>query len=310
MKKKKALHYLAIGPWLITLCMILRSTDVFFRDSILKVLRPLELITIEHLIGSLVLLPAIPSFGFLKNLSPKNWFSIVFIACGSSVGGILFFTMAFQYVNPAVVILLQKLQPLITISLSILILKERVDKNLFTLGPIAIISGYLLSFGLKSPLEIISDSNFLGILYSIFAAFLWGGGAVFGKSLLNKIESINVTRLRYFFGLIFCLILSIFFPGSNATQIIDQPQYLAAICYMAIVPGLLSLWLYYKGLKSTSASKTSILELTFPLASVIIVWVFLGRPLSTLQIVSGSVMLGSITMLSLQSKKQERLESK
>jgi len=56
-----------LGPLFIGFCMLLRSTDVFFRANLLMHFLPFFLITLEHMIGACVLLPKI---GLLKKI-PK-----------------------------------------------------------------------------------------------------------------------------------------------------------------------------------------------------------------------------------------------
>ena len=72
---------------------------------------------------------------------------------------------------------------------------------------------------------------------------------------------------------------------------------------MSLIAGFAALYFFYKGLKSVSASMTSILELTFPIASVAISWVFLDNPLTSLQIYASIVLLGSIVAISLSPNK-------
>lgn len=293
-----------LGPLFIAICMIFRATDVFFRKSVVDIMSPLELITIEHLIATIVLMLFTPKIDFLKTLSKREWISLLFISCGASVGGILSFTTAFQYMNPAVVILLQKLQPVITIFLSVIILNEKIDRKFILWSIIAVIAGYILSFGAVNPSEIFSSKKGLGVLYSLLAVLFWGGGAVFGKHLLSRLDSKGVTKVRYLFGSAFSLIILLFVGdvGHTVSQISVNPKSLLYILYMALIPGLLALTFYYKGLKTTKASTSSILELIFPLVSVVIVWFFIGRPLSMTQVISGGVLLLSIVAISKQNK--------
>lgn len=279
------------GPIFIAICMIFRGTDVLFRKTMLGFFSPLEMITLEHLLASLVLLPFLPKFRILKDLTPFEILFLLLIGCGASVGGILAFTTAFKYMNPAVVILIQKLQPIFPIVLSVIILKEQLNKGFLIWAGIAIISAYTLTFGLAFPS--LNNITFYGFLLSLSAAALWGSATVFGKHLLKKIDNGSLTKFRYFIGTTFSVILLLSFGdklGTLSERLINLSN-LSYIAYMSLLSGLAALFLFYKGLKTTHAHITSIIELLFPLTSVIIVWVVFGQKLSGVQIAAGVLLL-------------------
>ncbi|MCK5073109.1 MAG: DMT family transporter [Bacteriovoracaceae bacterium] len=284
------------GAFLVSLCMFLRSTDVFFRKTSLLIFPPLVLVMMEHLIGSLFLLPRIKKIRSVFKLSFSEKISLAFVACGTSVGGVLCFTHAFNYMNPAIVILLQKLQPVVTILLSFFILGERPRRFFWPLAPVIIISGYVLSFGLKSPLNLRGTIEFYGVLFSLLSVLFWGAGAVFGKKLLQKINYLDLVTVRYIGGFLFTLIL--LFVLDNRFVVAPLKNYLPII-YMALVPGLLALVFYYKGLSHISATLSSLLELLFPLSSALIVWFFLGVKMTVVQIIAAVILLFCVTLLSL-----------
>ncbi len=296
---------LLTGPVLIALCMIARSTDVFFRQNLVGTIPPIELITIEHLIVTLLLLPFLRIKNEFKDFNYKDWLALLFVAAGSSVGGILCFTTAFQHMNPAVVILLQKLQPIVTISLSAVFLKERMNKVFFLFALIAIISGYVLVFGWSSPTAIANLGNLNGVKYALLAVFFWGGGSVFGKRLLNKKwNHFSLTKWRYYLGSLTALSLFALLKDSYAPVIFTQWEKLPSIVYIALISGFFALWLFYKGLQNTKASVSSILELIFPLSSTLIVWIFLNKPLTSVQLVAGGILILSVVFISRSSMKK------
>jgi drug/metabolite transporter (DMT)-like permease len=282
--------------------MLLRATDVFFRSGTLRGVPPLELITWEHLIAALFLTPWFPGIQPLKNLSFRDWITLLFVAWGVSVGGILCFTTAFSLINPAIVILLQKLQPIITIILSILILRERVVPSFYPLAGVAIASAWVLVFGFSIPDITLQAGQSTGAILALCAAALWGSGTTFGKSLLLKMDSRTLTHYRYYFGLMFALYLSARAGILTQPAIFDNPPLLLNVMYMALVPGMAALFFFYAGLQHTPAAMASILELFFPVASVIIAWVFLGQRLTPTQLGAAAVLLVTIIAVSRLSK--------
>jgi drug/metabolite transporter (DMT)-like permease len=59
---------------------------------------------------------------------------------------------------------------------------------------------------------------------------------------------------------------------------------------MAIVSGFIATSFFYAGLKWVPASMASILELFFPVSSVIIMWLGFKRPITLIQIIAGIIM--------------------
>ncbi|OFZ47730.1 MAG: hypothetical protein A2381_06980 [Bdellovibrionales bacterium RIFOXYB1_FULL_37_110] len=283
--------------------MMLRSTDIFFRTNLLMHFFPFFLITLEHLIGACILLPKI---GLLKNISriqKNDIIPIIFIVCGSSVGGIYFFTKAFMHLNPAVVILLQKLQPIFATLLAMVLLKEKPSKIFLPLAGMALLFSYILTFKLTNPLTILNAIELEGSFYAILSVFFWGGGTVVGKKLLTHFSFFELTLFRYFGGCLFSLVIFGIFYNTYFNQIRQANQAdVFSIIYVALIPGLLALFLFYRGLEQTSAIQASFLELIFPVCSTFLAWKYLNRPLDMIQITSGIGLLACVTCLGISKK--------
>jgi drug/metabolite transporter (DMT)-like permease len=64
---------------------------------------------------------------------------------------------------------------------------------------------------------------------------------------------------------------------------------------MALLPGLVALVLYYKGLRNITASLASIGELAFPLTAVVTNWFFLDAHLALSQFLGAALLVASVT---------------
>jgi drug/metabolite transporter (DMT)-like permease len=70
------------------------------------------------------------------------------------------------------------------------------------------------------------------------------------------------------------------------------------LLYMGLVPGMLAMLLYYRGLATTSASVAAFVELIFPVSAVALnTWV-LKAPLQPVQLVAGAILLIAVFNLS------------
>lgn len=77
---------------------------------------------------------------------------------------------------------------------------------------------------------------------------------------------------------------------------------------LALVPGLLAIMVYYRGLGSTPASAATLAELAFPVSALFLNWVILERTLVAGQLVGASILVATITVMGLaQSDSSARL---
>jgi drug/metabolite transporter (DMT)-like permease len=103
------------------------------------------------------------------------------------------------------------------------------------------------------------------VVESLAAAILWALGTVLGRYLGRELQFQHILSLRFFFGLI---------ASAIALPIMNAKAYAGAhdslwIAYYAIATGLISLALYYHGLKRTPAVLASLAELTYPAIAVL-----------------------------------------
>lgn len=296
-------NYLLYGSLLLVFCGIARSTDLFFRIDSLNILKPANIIFWEHFITSILLIPLAIKFrnNFLK-IPIRDFGLFIMIGVGASALGILFFTKAFEFMNPALVILLQKLQPMVTILLGYFILKEKIDKSFIYWAIVAVVASYFVSFSNTNPFSGHWNKLGIGVIYTLLAVFFWGSGTVWGKMLLNQYDKNFVLLTRFYIGTIFSFFLSIALYGNVGFHLITNKIFLN-LTYMAIVPGLLATGFFYYGLKHVKTSYASMLELVFPLSSVIIMWKFFNQPLDRVQIIASVILIVSIMKITSKQKK-------
>ena len=281
---------------------MLWATDAPFRVHLTQTLSSNFIVLGEHFIDVIFILPILVlGWRELKKLSWREWGSVAFIAIFGSALGSVAFTQAFHYVNPSVAILLQKLQPLIAISLAALILKEPLRPRFWMWALVALVGAYLISFPHLIPQLYPGETfnpNVMGVALSIFAAFCWGASTVFGKYMLRTIDFKMMTALRFSTAFIFLIILNTAqqtFPTWGTLTALD----VAFIAIIAVASGVVSLFIYYKGLQSTPASVATLAELGFPMAAIFVNWLFIpGSGLVPMQFVGVAILLCAVYGLS------------
>ncbi len=304
-----------LGPLFVAFAAILWATDALVRYPLVQAgIDPIFVVFFDHLLGVLLLTPYILlkfRKQFLK-ISPAQWSGLFLIGGGASAIATVLFTASFRYVNPSVSILLQKLQPIFVVLLAMLFLGERPNRAFFVWAPLALLAGLAISFpdfNFAFLSEVSLESK--GSLYALGAAGLWGLATVVGKGVVSKLPPMVVTYWRFVFGLL-TLGCMLAFAGSfhadagGAFTLFDalgDPMVLRSVLYLALVPGMLALILYYQGMVRTTASTTTFMELLFPVSAVAINTIFLKTELSPIQAAAALVLLFAITQLSLANRK-------
>jgi len=170
-----------------------------------------------------------------------------------------------------------KTQPLIAITLAWLFLKEPLAPRFWLWAALALGGAYLISFPNFMPQLYPGEAfnpNVIGVLLALVAAFFWGASTVLGKFVLRTIDFKMMTALRFVGAFAFLLILNAqqhSFPAAGQFTWLDG----LFILIIAIVSGVVSLFIYYKGLQTTQASVATLAELGFPMAAIFVNWLFI-----------------------------------
>ncbi|MCT1400215.1 MULTISPECIES: DMT family transporter [unclassified Paenibacillus] len=278
------------GFWLVVLGAALWGVDPLFRVILLKNLTSAQIVLLEHIIISLIAIPVLwKNREELKGLGWNHVGALLFISWGGSALATVLFTMGLSSGNLNAVLLLQKLQPLFAIILASLLLKEKLPRHFGILLIIALAGTYLLTFGLTLPIGHWNEFIQVGSLLSLGAAALWGGSTVMGRLMVGKLKYETVTSLRFVLALPLLTVIT-WSEGAAWNMPAWNTGAFALVSLnligQALLPGLLSLLVYYKGLTTTKASVATLAELSFPMVGVLINWIVFQ------QIVTGPQLLG------------------
>lgn len=298
-----AFQHFFMGPFLIGLAAFLWATDALFRYPASAQFDATFLVLIEHLFAVIVLLPwiLIKQNKQLFSLTPQEWIAAFFCGTGGSAFATLFFTASFRYVNPSVSILLQKLQPVLVVLIAAFFLGERPSKKFYLWGSVALGAGIVLSFPDLNFGFLLNgmDLHSQGIRYALLAATIWAASTVGGKILVQRLPTSVATFWRFAFGLVAVSALINLTSLSPPWHLLLNIKVFIALAYLSLIPGLLAMIFYYRGLAQTQASVSTFVELVYPIGAVILNTLFLQTPLDTLQVVAGIVLLFAVTLISI-----------
>ena len=248
----------------------------------------------EHVFLALAFLPVIVvALPALWRAGPRYVAAGIVIGAGSSAIATILFTEAFVRGDPVTPVVLQKVQPLVAVSLAAVILGERPRPRfaLFLLGGLA--GTWLMAF--PSPFDV-SLHGLLPSLYALAAAGLWALGTVLGRFLSFELSFEHVTAVRFAFGLPAALAAVLVLGAPLRASAHDE----LFIALLAIVTGLVALLLYYWGLKRTTASVASLAELTFPVVAIAVGYFVFDATLTSTQL--AGVVLTSLVVMGLPTR--------
>jgi len=279
----------ARGVYLVALGAAFWGLDSVLITPLVKALTSSQIVFIEHVMLALYAIPVLwVTRKHLRKLSIRQWGAILFIAWGGSAIASILFTRAFLYGNPNAILLLQKLQPVFAVLLARWLLRERLTRLYPMYLILALLGTYLLTFGVSLP-HGISDIRLVGALLALGAAGLWGGSTVMGRYLLSDLPFETVTALRFIVAL---PLLLAFVWGSNWSTMVHHamsPAVLLNLVFQALLPSLVSLLLYYYGLRQTKASYATIAELAFPACGLLLNWLVLHQAVTVWQFIGFAV---------------------
>jgi len=285
----------------IIIASLLWSIDGLLRRSLFS-LPPATVVMLEHAFGVLIALPFLPKvFKEYKKLTKTDWLVVFTLTITASVMATIFYTSALaktNYIQYSVVILLQQTQPIFSIALAALLLKEKITPRYLVLAFIGLIAAYFLAFPNLVPNLTGQPEEITAIALAMGAAVFWGSSNVFGKMVLNRISHIAAAILRFTLAIPLAYLASRLFNQTIPLSQINPQQWLSMLA-IALTSGMVAFIIFYKGLQLTQAKIATFVKLTWPIFAAIIGWVFLKERLTVIQTIAALVLLVDILVLSL-----------
>jgi len=282
---------------------VLWSFDGLLRQNLASVPSFL-VVLLEHTIGAILFIPLlIKGWSEIKNLSQRAWISVMWVSLFGGILGTFFYTKALSYIefiDLSVVVLLQKFQPLFAIALAAIILREPLTKKYLIYAVIAVVGGYLVTFGNGLPTISANDTTVIASLMALCAAFAWGSSTVLGKHALRHLSFSTLTSLRLSVTSVVAGAIFFTLPDRPDPTTLSSNEWLFILA-IVFSTGSVALFIYYYGLKHIPATHSTVYELFWPLSAVLIDWLVRGRLLAPSQMIGGILLIAASILLSRQS---------
>jgi len=299
---------------LIALAAMLWGGDLLLRPQVLSSgWSPAWVVLGEHLLLTL-------AFGvvlwrgrrLLTGLSGREKSALLFVAWGGSALATWLYTKSFTLGAPLPAVLLQKTQPVFALLGAGWLLGERRREGFWVWCVLALAGACLLT-GITRPPSL-GDIHTQQALCALGAAALWGGATVAGRFLTPALPPPLLSGARFALAvppLVLFVLLSpppltyaahwiAPVPGAPTPLAMPPPSHaLLFLMLIVLLPDLLGMGLYYKGLRGTTASVATLAELCYPLTALLIGLLVQHAALSAAQWVGFALLLIAVLGLSL-----------
>jgi drug/metabolite transporter (DMT)-like permease len=279
------------GPLLIFIAAVLWGLDGILRRSLFD-LPPATIVFYEHLIGAILIAPFLWRAWKQETLQKNEWTALTLVSLLSGVLGTLFFTTALlkiNFISFSVVFLLQKLQPIFTVITAWIVLGEKPGKRYLPWAALALIAGYFVTFP-NGVVNLTGGEQVSAAAFAFLAAVAWGSSTAFSRYVLIGHSNTLVTGLRFVITVPLAFGFVIGFGQFDSIQAVTGTQ-LLTLLGIALSTGMLALWIYYRGLKTTPARISAIVELAFPMTAILIDYFLYDTALVATQYLAAAVLL-------------------
>ena len=140
-----------------------------------------------------------------------------------------------------------------------------------------------------------ASNEFLGTFLIILTAIISGASIVINKFFVVSVDPLLLTSLRAFFiGIIFFFI-SLYFSRKNKTSFNKVSwKWLLTI---GIVGGSFAFWLFFTGLKVTTAGRAAFIHKTLPIYACILAFIFLKEKIGKKLLIALGIMLIGLVLM-------------
>ncbi|HEY7149020.1 MAG TPA: EamA family transporter [Gaiellaceae bacterium] len=280
----------SIGVAAVAVAAGLWGMDALIRRPLAHSTEPATIVFGEHVVLVALLFPVVlVALPALWRAGPRFVVAGIVIGAGSSALATILFTQAFVEGDPVTPVVLQKVQPLVAVTLAAVLLGERPRPRFGIFLAAGLAGTWLMAF--PSPFDV-SLHGLAPVFYALGAAALWALGTVLGRFLALELPFQQVTAVRFAFGLPASLAAVLVLGAPLRASVHDE----LFIALLAIVTGLIALLLYYWGLQRTTASVASLAELTFPVVAIAVGYFAFDTTLTSSQL-AGVVVTSLVVLL-------------
>lgn len=274
-----------LATYLIPYVLIASLQYQFAKDG-LKYIDPMAFMGIRYLLAGGI------CFVIAKNFRPivnKDTLLLSLFTFTSSAMWIF----GLEYVSPAQSAVLSYTMPLFAIPLSILLIKERANRLVWTGAIVGFVGVSVYSFALTS-----AGGSVLGQALSVGNAFFWALYSVYMRKLRVQ-DPVRTVATQFFIGGLF------FLPFLPFTFYLDPtPLFFVDLGYVTVIGGVVSLLIWSAMLRVETVGRITTLIFAVPATTVVIQAILTSQLPSPLSVVGVCVMFVGIYVSRLKTARK------
>lgn len=231
------------------------------------------------------------------SVTRRDWLSVVGLGfIGYYVGSYLDLA-GLQYISASFGRLVLYLYPTVVLLLSALIFKQRVTARQ-VISLLLSYGGIVLVFTSEAPLEGAIGTVALGAGLVFASAVAYAVYLVLGAGVVQKLGSMRFTAYASIAATFF--VLATFLGTRGTAELAVQNEVYLLVLVLAVFSTVLPLWLLAEGLKRIGANQVSLVACIGPVSTIGLAHLFLGEPITAVQLVGAALVLSGIVIISMK----------
>ena len=230
-------------------------------------------------------------------LTRRDWLAVLALGFTGYYLGSYLDLAGLQYISASLGRLILYLYPTLVLVLGTLVLKQRVTRRhiaslVLSYGGIALV--FRSELGLAGPL----GTTLLGALLVFGGAMTYAVYLVAGARMIQKLGSLRFTAYASIAATVF--VIATFLATHGPARLAVPREVYGLTLVLAVFSTVLPLWLMAEGLKRIGANQVSLVACIGPVSTIGLAHVFLGEPITSIQLAGAGLVLCGIVVISLK----------
>lgn len=260
-----------------------------------------SILCLRYFVAAMLLFVYIKIKGYDLKVNKSQFGILLFLGAVGSFGTAAFLFNSYNYISTGLSTILHFIYPVAVTVLSIIVYKEKMNKNKAIALTLSIVGIYFLAG--RSEMSVNIEGVILaltsGLIYSLYVIVAANKKI---KSLNNFTVIFYVTLMASLGGFVFSGVTGNFHFALNFNIIIG-------ILGLSVVCTVLPLMLFFKGLKIIGPSNAAILGTFEPIVSIILGATLLHEKVNFMMVIGSILIILSVIIVTLSEKKKELEES-
>lgn len=267
-------------------------------------LSPLMLTFFRFLFATMVIFPImIAKEKDQWRIGLRDIIDILPLAIVGMIGYHMFFFTALRHTTATNASMINAINPLLTAILASILLKERLS-GVQLLLILTALMGVILTVINWDIYNLIHFQVNIGDLIMFCGTSCWAVYSIMVKKVIRNFSPLKLTAYTFLLTIVLLLPSVLMNLGESNLSSIGSTTWLAVL-YMSIFPTVIGYTIQQLAIKEIGPARTAQFINLVPFTSMILAFLFLGEPITILNIVSGLVIVSSVFLYTKVSQKSQ-----